>query len=159
MIGMIGTISKERTFCLCVVVTVTSVTYVMFSSSGLFDNVPCPDKDRCRRVRCLFSHSPNARQPVLPVIPVSAPSPGPSRASNAVDRSSRPEERPSPSRPSSRTQTIPSKRPAYSGIKSYVQSSSTSSAEPPRKTAKVETPAKTGTSGRVSKCNSFMSCS
>ncbi|KAL5527323.1 hypothetical protein ACEPAG_6114 [Sanghuangporus baumii] len=110
----------------------------MFSSSGLFDNVPCPDKDRCKRVRCLFSHSPNAKQPILPLIPVSVPTAGPSTSTNS---SSKPE-RPHPNPPDTRTHAVPSKRPASFAIKSYAQSSGDSSNESPRKTLKLEASAK-----------------
>ncbi|KAL5508315.1 REX3 [Sanghuangporus vaninii] len=114
----------------------------MFSSSGLFNNVPCPDKDRCKRARCLFSHSPNAKQPILPHIPVSVPTAGPSRLSNATNNSPRPE-RPHPNPPDTRTYAVPSKRPASFAKNSYAQSSGESSNEPPRKTLKLEAPART----------------
>ena len=41
----------------------------MFSTSGLFSSVPCPEKFNCKRVQCPFSHSPQATQPRLPHIP------------------------------------------------------------------------------------------
>ena len=104
----------------------------MFSSSGLFNSVPCPDKDRCKRPKCIFSHSPDAKYQGIPQIPVSKPVAGPSNISS----------QPSPSGSRSVknvivTSSVPAKRPA-STFKSYASSSTSPlTNEPPRKAQKT----------------------
>ncbi|KAF7793647.1 hypothetical protein EIP86_004762 [Pleurotus ostreatoroseus] len=45
----------------------------MFSTLGLFHKLPCPDKPRCQRTNCLYSHASDIVQvPTVP-IPVDAP--------------------------------------------------------------------------------------
>ncbi|KAH8113273.1 ribonuclease H-like domain-containing protein [Phellopilus nigrolimitatus] len=106
----------------------------MFSTTGLFSSVPCPNKTQCKRVQCIFSHAPNAAQPVLPSIPVSAPVSGSSNPSSSRNTAA------SGSALSNRhhltASVIPAKR--SSGIKSYAKTPDTSQPlEPPKKFQKL----------------------
>lgn len=107
----------------------------MFTSLGLFNKVPCPEKKDCKRTFCLFSHAPDAKEPLMPEIPVAASSatPGPSKPATPT--------KPVPARPASNATPGPSilkKRQNAVTAKSYSsQSSSASSEQPPRKLQKL----------------------
>ncbi|EJD01091.1 uncharacterized protein FOMMEDRAFT_110616 [Fomitiporia mediterranea MF3/22] len=96
----------------------------MFSNSGFFNNVPCPDKHNCKRPQCLFSHAPNAKQPATP-------------SNNAITSNETPQRK-----PIATFHTIPSKRAASSSIKSYASTATTSTQEPPRKVQRLDAAAK-----------------
>ena len=107
----------------------------MFSSHGLFSSTPCPDRDRCKRPQCIFSHSPDAKYQDLPTIPVSKPVAGPSNSSKVSYANTSVSKGISASMTA--TATVPAKRPA-SAIKSYASTSNTSlSNEPPKKVQKT----------------------
>ncbi|RPD67194.1 ribonuclease H-like protein, partial [Lentinus tigrinus ALCF2SS1-6] len=94
----------------------------MFPTLGLFQNLPCPDKPRCDRTNCVFSHRPDlTRIPVTPV-PVDAPKPAPAS-------------KPSASQPTpGSSKSIPAKRPVSSPLRTAATpSNGTTSNEPPKK--------------------------
>ena len=116
----------------------------MFSTAGLFASVPCPERTRCKRVSCMFNHAPDAKEPMIPHIPVSSPLPipGPSNSattttttiagiSSSIDASSNSQSR----------SMVPSKRSALSPVKSYATTPAGTSKvakEPPRKVQRVD---------------------
>ena len=102
---------------------------VMFSSLGLFKKTKCPDIQHCKRTTCVFSHDQGTTtEPVALDIPIHAPKPQPQPQKEKPV--------PNPSSSSTRSQTVPSKRPA-----SELQ---TSTVGPPRKISKVGSAQKPG---------------
>lgn len=105
----------------------------MFSSLGLFQTLPCPEKDHCDRPNCLFSHRPDLSQfPVTPVPvdvrrPSSESSPTGSKRSPASTRSS----------PAS---CIPAKRSVSSPLRAIAPSNGNPTSEPPTKFQRTGTP-------------------
>lgn len=104
----------------------------MFSSLGLFHNVPCPQRNSCARPNCLFSHNPHVKEQQISVSydeqhPVAGPSvPTPAVSSSPASALPRP--------------VVPAKRPqpAPSAHASSKNSSGTSTpTEPPRKIVKT----------------------
>ncbi|EIN10457.1 hypothetical protein PUNSTDRAFT_64972 [Punctularia strigosozonata HHB-11173 SS5] len=100
----------------------------MFTSLGLFRNLPCPDANCRRGGKCLYSHNPETKPPSLPKIPLEQPAPP----------------RPAAAEPStSKSVSIPVKRPAlpHGGSPrphgSFAFGSPGPSSEPPRKLQKV----------------------
>lgn len=83
----------------------------MFSSLHLFQQLACPDKAKCSRPQCLFSHRNDLAPPHVLVVPVEQPA--------AIASSSK----------TSSPTTIPAKRP--------VASTSATPQEPPRKQQKL----------------------
>ena len=82
----------------------------MFSNSGLFNKIPCPDKQDCKRVPCIFSHDADTRYsiPHIPVLQSSSSSEaGPSRLSHVSPTS----QTNSTSLRNAAGSVIPSKRP------------------------------------------------
>ena len=87
----------------------------MFSTLGLFRNLPCPHRETCTRRNCLYSHAETTPDPrPLILVQIKAPVASTSRAITQV----KPPE------------IVPAKRPAISPVK-------TSFPEPPRKVQKV----------------------
>ncbi|KAI5124909.1 hypothetical protein M0805_007337 [Coniferiporia weirii] len=108
----------------------------MFSTSGLFSTVPCPDKSLCKRTQCIFSHAPNTKQPVIPQIPVSAPVAGPSTLSSSTAPAAG---QSTSSRPHVVARIVPTKRPGVPFAKSYAAiPDGLQSREPPRKLQKLD---------------------
>lgn len=107
----------------------------MFSTRGLFSSLPCPERAQCRRINCLYSHDPNAKQSTLPHIPVSAPVAGPSTTVQ-------PKKAPSPAKPlisQTTSSVVPTKRQSALAAKSYVTpSTQTTQVEPPRKFQRID---------------------
>ncbi|KAI0702903.1 ribonuclease H-like protein, partial [Cytidiella melzeri] len=104
----------------------------MFSTLGLFSKVSCPEKERCKRPNCLFSHSPDVKE--VPTIPIPIAEASKPVASPSKTVPSQPV--PSSSKISSRSPvstSIPTKRPTSSTL----QINNGVSAEPPRKLLKV----------------------
>ncbi|KZT20361.1 ribonuclease H-like protein [Neolentinus lepideus HHB14362 ss-1] len=99
----------------------------MFSLLGLFQKLPCPDRNNCKRPRCLFSHRPDASETLSLSIPLdgpkTAPTPGPSTSAGETKS------------------TVPAKRPALSQADPAWRPGSTSNGnaalEPPRKLQKT----------------------
>jgi RNA exonuclease 1 len=93
----------------------------MFSTLGLFRNLPCPQRDTCSLQNCLYSHSPNLPNPT-PLKFVQAPTPVASTSSTPTKTQAK------------SVVIVPAKRPATSPIKKIPASAST---EPPAKLQKV----------------------
>ena len=96
----------------------------MFATAGLFSKLPCPEKERCKRPNCLFSHSPDVKE--IPTVRVEVDAPKASSSKSVAG--------PSPSsskiKPNTSTTTlIPAKRPTVI--------SNEGPSEPPRKLLKV----------------------
>lgn len=103
----------------------------MFSSHGLFKLTPCPERERCKRPQCIFSHSPDAKYQDLPTVPVLKAKAGPSHSLEG------PSEKPSTSKLNTTSTSVPAKRPA-STFKSFASSSGSSlQNEPPKKVQKT----------------------
>ncbi|KAI0347258.1 ribonuclease H-like protein [Trametopsis cervina] len=100
----------------------------MFSTLGLFDKLPCPEKDQCKRPNCVFSHSPDVKHVPTAHVPVDVPKP--------VASSSKvtPPEAASGSKVVARPSVIPAKRPVTSTL---ARANNGAPAEPPRKLQKV----------------------
>ncbi|KAI0938065.1 hypothetical protein AcV7_003362 [Taiwanofungus camphoratus] len=99
----------------------------MFSSLGLFDNLPCPNRQNCSRVNCLFSHRPGLTEPPTAHIPVDVPK-----------QSSAPVASTSKALPAQQTAaSIPAKRPISLQSRAAGGSNETPTSEPPRKLQKV----------------------
>lgn len=92
----------------------------MFSTLGLFRQLPCPQLDICTRQNCLYSHLPSARASSF----VSQRQPAVSSAAQSTLGRSVTQSKP--------VETVPAKRPAISQVKR-----SSVSTEPPRKLQKV----------------------
>ncbi|GBE79712.1 ribonuclease H-like protein [Sparassis latifolia] len=97
----------------------------MFPTLGLFSKLPCPEKQSCRRVNCLYTHDPDVvyQSPITIVVDV-APTP--------------PSEQPPPSSSSQHAQKafpsiLPAKRSVSSPLHAVAGSSDASNQEPPRK--------------------------
>ena len=96
----------------------------MFATAGLFSKLPCPEKERCKRPNCLFSHSPDVKE--IPTVRVEVDAPKASSSKSVAGPS------PSSSKIKSNTSTttlIPAKRPTVI--------SNGGPSEPPRKLLKV----------------------
>ncbi|TFK55937.1 hypothetical protein OE88DRAFT_1621054 [Heliocybe sulcata] len=98
----------------------------MFSLLGLFQKLPCPDRNNCKRPQCLFSHRPDASETLSLNIPVDEPKPTPAAG---------------PSTSTSANLTVPAKRPALSQPDLLRRPGSASNGnaapEPPRKLQKT----------------------
>lgn len=95
----------------------------MFTTLGLFQNLACPDKIKCTRTSCIFSHRAQADLPPQPslFIPVEEPKASISSA-----------------RPIISTATIPAKRPVTnSPLRTAGLGNGSSIGEPPRKLQKL----------------------
>ncbi|TBU32802.1 Rexo1 protein [Dichomitus squalens] len=104
----------------------------MFSTLGLFQTLPCPEKEHCARPNCLFSHRPDLIQfPVTPV-PVDVP-----RVSSSTTHGSR-LSAPEPTAGSSTS--IPAKRSISSPLRAAGVSNVIPSSEPPTKFQRTGTP-------------------
>ncbi|KAF9495402.1 hypothetical protein BDN71DRAFT_876921 [Pleurotus eryngii] len=100
----------------------------MFSSLRLFHILPCPQRDHCSRIRCVFSHESNLPSEQSLDIPYEKPAELDRKASD------------SPPARAPDAAVIPAKRPiASAGIRRSAAPSSTSSqnGEPPRKLQKL----------------------
>lgn len=113
---------------------------VMFSAAGLFANVPCPEQDNCKQSRCIFSHAPNAKQPLIPDIPIFTPAAAPSASSS----SKLPPMKSSPTRNGLKEPSgavVPAKRQSAIAQNSYANNLSVNlkagPSEPPRKIQKL----------------------
>ncbi|KAI0375608.1 ribonuclease H-like protein [Pilatotrama ljubarskyi] len=114
----------------------------MFPTLGLFQTLPCPDRPRCTRLNCIFSHNPDHAQiPVTPV-PVDVPKPSasdstaPSKPTASTSLSSKP----STSAAAATSTSIPAKRPISSPLRAAGPSNGTSTSEPPTKLQRTGTP-------------------
>ena len=108
----------------------------MFSSLGLFQTLPCPDKQHCNRPSCLFSHRPDLTQfPVTPV-PVDIHPPS-SESTSAESKHSTPNSK--PTRTSSAS-SIPAKRSLSSPLRASSTSNGNPASEPPSKFQRTGTP-------------------
>ncbi|KAI0771596.1 ribonuclease H-like protein [Trametes elegans] len=97
----------------------------MFPTLGLFQTLPCPEKQHCARRNCLFSHRPDLTKiPVTPV-PVDVPKPAPSTSAVAP--------RPPPSASAASSLSIPAKRSVSSPLRAAGPSNGPSTSEPPTK--------------------------
>ncbi|TDL29584.1 hypothetical protein BD410DRAFT_823665 [Rickenella mellea] len=99
----------------------------MFSTTGHFQSVPCPNGIHCKRPICIFSHSSETRQPHIPQIPTATPV--------------APINHPSPSTSTS----IPFKRPAASPSPNARLNGANEG--PPRKLQKVDSSVRQPTAG------------
>ena len=94
----------------------------MFSTLGLFRNLPCPHRETCTRQNCLYSHAETTPDPKpLNLVQVQIKAPV---ASSSSAQSSRATTQAKP------PEIIPAKRPAISPVKNTFP-------EPPRKVQKV----------------------
>lgn len=110
----------------------------MFSTLGLFQKLPCPEKEYCKRPNCLFSHSPDVKETPVVHIPVDAPKPTVSPAKSVTSQ-------PGPSIlktsvGSSSSASIPAKRSVGSALRN--PGTPGTATEPPRKLQKVGTTAR-----------------
>ncbi|PCH41072.1 hypothetical protein WOLCODRAFT_69616 [Wolfiporia cocos MD-104 SS10] len=112
----------------------------MFSTVGLFESLPCPEKHNCRRVKCLFNHRPGAKevhtlhipveQPAAPAPPATAPVA--SSSTSGTQRSQIPAQKAASS--------VPAKRPlSYAQVSSPNRTKEASN-EPPRKLQRTGPP-------------------
>ncbi|KAI9001042.1 ribonuclease H-like protein [Trametes punicea] len=104
----------------------------MFPSLGLFQSLPCPDKQHCTRLNCLFSH--RSEITAIPVTPVPVDSPKPASAhpsSSTYSAASKPST--SAIASASDSSSIPAKRPVSSPLRVASPSNGTSAGEPPAK--------------------------
>ncbi|KAI0335436.1 ribonuclease H-like protein [Cubamyces sp. BRFM 1775] len=111
----------------------------MFPTLGLFQSLPCPDKQHRTRLHCLFSHSPDITSiPVTPV-PVDIPKSAPPQASSSTSsRASRPF---TPATAvASASASIPAKRPVSSPLRAAGPSNGTAAREPPTKLQRTGAP-------------------
>ena len=132
----------------------------MFSTLGLFQKLPCPERSRCTRPNCLFSHADDITQIPTVRVPVDAQKPQPTAAAPQPSV-------PQPVASTSKQQTqiakiessIPAKRPlSFVRPGPSAASSPGKVAEPPRKLqrvgntqipASVQTPAYTTVCTRI----------
>ncbi|KII95095.1 hypothetical protein PLICRDRAFT_149506 [Plicaturopsis crispa FD-325 SS-3] len=116
----------------------------MFSSLGLFQEVPCPERQTCRRPRCIFSHRTDLPPAPALNIPIHEPSQQPVASTSQIQ----------PAGPSSRPMTIPSKRAIVNQHRVASPSNNGSpTSEPPRKlqkTGSVQKPVAVPTSRQTS---------
>ncbi|KAI0081741.1 ribonuclease H-like protein [Panus rudis PR-1116 ss-1] len=107
----------------------------MFPTLGLFQKLPCPEKDSCQRVNCIFSHDPNLPPPPTIKIPVEAAikpvAPGASTTSSSKPATTTPI--PKTSFPH-KSVVPPHKRPLAT---SSVGAEHGSTSEPPKKLQRV----------------------
>ncbi|KAI0661013.1 ribonuclease H-like protein [Cubamyces menziesii] len=113
----------------------------MFPTLGLFQSLPCPDKQHCSRLHCLFSHSPDITSiPVTPV-PVDTPKPAPAQPQASSSTSSRASRPSTPAAAvSSASASIPAKRPVSSPLRAAGSSNGTVAREPPTKLQRTGAP-------------------
>ncbi|KAI0719584.1 Rexo1 protein [Cerioporus squamosus] len=109
----------------------------MFPTLGLFQTLPCPEKQLCTRSNCVFSHRPDLTQiPVTPV-PVDTPKPASAPASASKPSASKSYA----SQPTSSSTSIPAKRSVSSPLRAAAgPSNGTTSNEPPRKLLRTGPP-------------------
>lgn len=113
---------------------VNSEHTVMFPTLGLFQRLPCPEKQSCERPNCLFSHSPDVTQVPTVAIPVDAPKPAaPPQVQPVASSSSIPVK-------AKTTHVVPVKRPIGSPFRTASPNNGFSSREPPSKLQRVGTP-------------------
>lgn len=114
----------------------------MFSSLGLFQSLPCPEKSTCKRPGCIFSHLPDVTHiPTVPV-PVDIPStPSTSKPVNVAAAATTATASTSYSQRVVGSASIPAKRPLSPPLRraagSNDSSSTLSAIEPPRKLQKT----------------------
>jgi len=103
-------------------------SFTMFPNHGLFNKLTCPERDRCPRPNCIFSHSGDIPPPRplvrLPVSVVHSASQHPSQTASGSTP---------PRIQKPKNTLIPTKRPAISSP----TSAPPKSLEPPRKFQKV----------------------
>ena len=100
----------------------------MFSTIGLFQDLPCPEKGSCTRINCLYSHRSDITQ--IPVIPV----PVASTSSTPADPAPKASTYQPLGGPSS---LVPVKRPLSSPLRVAGPSKGLACPEPPRKFQRV----------------------
>lgn len=108
----------------------------MFSSLGLFQSLPCPEKSTCKRPGCIFSHRPDVTE--IPTVPIPVDIPQASTSKVNVSAASPP----SSSSPLQRaaSSSVPAKRPPSSSLRaagSSGPSTPSGTVEPPRKLQKT----------------------
>ncbi|KAI0723275.1 Rexo1 protein [Earliella scabrosa] len=105
----------------------------MFSTLGLFHNLPCPEKQDCKRLNCVFSHRPDLTQ--IPVTPVPVETPKPTHAPSVATNPAVSQHVASPSN------FLPAKRSISSPLRAGAPGPSNgSTSEPPRKLQRMGTP-------------------
>ncbi|KIJ70048.1 hypothetical protein HYDPIDRAFT_121398 [Hydnomerulius pinastri MD-312] len=109
----------------------------MFSTLGLFQSLPCPQKAECRRPVCLFSHAQDLPQQPL-IIATAAPEP---KNASATSSSSSLPLITAPSRSNTPTvkPTVPAKRPFELSAQSSSAARNVAVNEPPRQRLKTAT--------------------
>ncbi|OBZ70194.1 RNA exonuclease 3 [Grifola frondosa] len=118
----------------------------MFPTLGLFQSLPCPDKQQCRRLNCIYSHRPDITQTPVVHIPVDTPKATPQPASTFVASTSKVQQSPKSST------SIPAKRTISSPLRAGT-SNGTVVVEPPRKlqrTGPVQRPGAISTAPQLS---------
>ena len=105
----------------------------MFSTLGLFHNLPCPEKQDCKRLNCVFSHRPDLTQ--IPVTPVPVETPKPTHTPAVATN-------PAVSQPAaSSSKLLPAKRSISSPLRAGAPGPSNgSTSEPPRKLQRMGPP-------------------
>ena len=114
--------------------TPSTFSPAMFPTLGLFQKLPCPEKQSCERPNCLFSHSPTVNQ--VPTVPIPLVAPQPAAAAQVQPTAST-------SRVPAQTQkqhVVPVKRPISSPLRVAGPSHGTPPREPPSKMQRVGTP-------------------
>ena len=115
----------------------------MFSALGLFQGLPCPEKGRCQRPNCLFSHSPEVKEIPVVCVPVDASESRTAATKTIASSSSSSEPSATPRAASSRNVatppgSVPTKRP----IGSPLRVPNGAPGEPPKKLQRVGTAAR-----------------
>ncbi|KAI0750713.1 Rexo1 protein [Daedaleopsis nitida] len=103
----------------------------MFSSLGLFHNLPCPEKQHCKRPNCVFSHRPDLTQIPVTHVPVDLPKHANASTGVAQSFTSQPVAGPST--------VVPAKRSISSPLRPQAPRNGASS-EPPRKLLRTGPP-------------------
>ena len=113
-------------------------TYIsMFPTAGLFQKLPCPEKQSCKRTNCLFNHSTHVKEVLTVHIPVETPKATPSSSKSAAQQPIA-----STSRATPQSHVPPPSIPAKRAISSPLRTAGASNGltgEPPKKLQRIGT--------------------